>query len=65
MPLIFTHFAFCCVVVVEYWILQFKKDEGFLKKVQLRAMEITRGLENLSYEKILRDLGLFIWRKGG
>jgi len=50
---------------VEYWILQFKKDEGFLKKVQLRAMEITRGLENLSYEKILRDLGLFIWRKGG
>ncbi|KFQ68067.1 hypothetical protein N335_14098, partial [Phaethon lepturus] len=53
------HLEYC----IHLWSPQHRKDMDLVERVQRRATKMLRGMENLSYEDRLRELGLISLEK--
>ncbi|GAB0205486.1 hypothetical protein GRJ2_003014200 [Grus japonensis] len=55
------HLEYC----IQLWGHQYRRDMELLDRVQRRVTKLIRGLEHLSYEDRLRELGCSAWRREG
>ena len=53
------HLEYC----IQMWSPQYKRDMDLLERIQGKATKRIHGMEHLSYEDKLRELGLFSLEK--
>ena len=53
------HLEYC----TQMWSPQYRRDMELLECIQRRATKMIQGMEHLSYEDRLRELGLFCLEK--
>ena len=53
------HLEYC----IQMWSPQYRRDMDLLERIQRKATKRIHGMEHLSYEDKLRELGLFSLEK--